>query len=418
MRFFHLSDLHIGKQLYGYSLLEDQEWILNKIYELIDKERPDGVLIAGDVYDKSVPAAEAVTVFDRFLTKVSQLEPKIPVLIISGNHDSPERLSFGAEILSRQQVYVAGSCPQTENEYLKKVTFQDAWGETDVWMLPFVKPGYVRKLMEESRKKTDREDGAGQESESPREAEESVPETGREEIRRDYNEAVKFLLERENIDTARRNVLISHQFYTAGGEIPKTSDSETVTVGGLDQVDTACLAPFPYVALGHIHRPQSMGRESIRYCGSMLKYSVSEWAQEKSVTEVILEAPGSEPVIRLHPLEPLREVCVIRGSLEEILEANKDRVCEDYVSIVLTDEQELYQPKEQLERIFTHILEVRTERNWKLAKEWEDGQEEETQTDPKLVFEQFFSQIQGRQLLEEEAEVLEEVFAKVREEEG
>ena len=412
MRFFHLSDLHIGKQLYGYSLLEDQEWILNKIYELIDKERPDGVLIAGDVYDKSVPAAEAVTVFDRFLTKVSQLEPKIPVLIISGNHDSPERLSFGAEILSRQQVYVAGSCPQSENEHLKKVTFQDAWGETDVWMLPFVKPGYVRKLMEESRKKT------GQESDCSREAEERESETGREEISRDYNEAVKFLLERENIDTARRNILISHQFYTAGGETPKTSDSETITVGGLDQVDTACLAPFSYVALGHIHRPQSMGRKSIRYCGSMLKYSVSEWAQEKSVTEVILEAPGSEPVIRLHPLEPLREVCVIRGSLEEILEANKDRVCEDYVSIVLTDEQELYQPKEQLERIFTHILEVRTERNWKLAKEWEDGQEEETQTDPKLVFEQFFSQIQGRQLLEEEAEVLEEVFAKVREEEG
>ena len=284
-------------------------------------------------------------------------------------------------------------------------------------MLPFVKPGYVRKLMEESRKKTDREDGAGQGSDGSQEADRE-PETEREEIRRDYNEAVKFLLERENIDTARRNILISHQFYTAGGEIPKTSDSETITVGGLDQVDTACLAPFSYVALGHIHRPQSMGRESIRYCGSMLKYSVSEWAQEKSVTEVILEAPGQEPVIRLHPLKPLREVCVIRGTLEEILEANKDRVSEDYVSIVLTDEQELYQPKEQLERIFTHILEVRTERNWKLAKEWEDGQEEETQTDPKLVFEQFFSQIQGRQLLEEEAEVLEEVFAKVREDEG
>ena len=219
------------------------------------------------------------------------------------------------------------------------------------------------------------------------------------------------------MDTEKRNILISHQFYTAGGETPKTSDSETISVGGLDQVDISCLAPFSYVALGHIHRPQSMGRESIRYCGSMLKYSVSEWEQEKSVTEVILEAPGQEPVIQLHPLHPLREICVIRGRLEEILEANKDSICEDYVSIVLTDEEELYQPKEQLERIFTHILEVRTERNWKLAKEWEDGQEEETQTDPKLVFEQFFSQIQGRQLLEEEADVLEEVFAKVREDE-
>ena len=145
-------------------------------------------------------------------------------------------------------------------------------------------------------------------------------------------------------------------------------------------------------------------------------YQLASYSEDQAAW--ILEAPGQEPVIRLHPLKPLREVCVIRGTLEEILEANKDRVSEDYVSIVLTDEQELYQPKEQLERIFTHILEVRTERNWKLAKEWEDGQEEETQTDPKLVFEQFFSQIQGRQLLEEEAEVLEEVFAKVREDEG
>ena len=162
MHFFHLSDLHIGKQLYGYSLLEDQEWILTEIYELIREKRPDGVLIAGDVYDKSVPAAEAVTVFDRFLTKVSQLEPKIPVLIISGNHDSPERLAFGAKILSRQQIYVAGTCPQIPEDHLKKVTFQDEWGETEVWMLPFVKPGYVRKLMEESKKETDREDGAGE----------------------------------------------------------------------------------------------------------------------------------------------------------------------------------------------------------------------------------------------------------------
>ena len=127
-------------------------------------------------------------------------------------------------------------------------------------------------------------------------------------------------------------------------------------MGGLDQVDISCLAPFSYVALGHIHRPQSMGRESIRYCGSMLKYSVSEWEQEKSVTEVILEAPGQEPVIQLHQLHPLREICVIRGRLEEILEANKDSICEDYVSIVLTDEEELYQPKEQLERIFTPLL--------------------------------------------------------------
>ena len=172
------------------------------------------------------------------------------------------------------------------------------------------------------QKETDREDGAGEQRDRDGETEIKVK-NGWEEIRRDYNEAVKFLLEREQVDTEKRNILISHQFYTAGGETPKTSDSETISVGGLDQVDISCLAPFSYVALGHIHRPQSMGRESIRYCGSMLKYSVSEWEQEKSVTEVILEAPGQEPVIQLHPLHPLREICVIRGRLEEILEAKQ-----------------------------------------------------------------------------------------------
>jgi exonuclease SbcD len=415
MKILHLGDLHLGKRVNEISMIEDQKFILDQIVTLVKEEKIDVILLCGDIYDKAIPTIEAIHLLDEFLEELSDL--KVKVLMISGNHDSPERLAFGAKILSRQQIYVAGTCPQIPEDHLKKVTFQDEWGETEVWMLPFVKPGYVRKLMEESKKETDREDGAGEQRDRDGETEIKVK-NGWEEIRRDYNEAVKFLLEREQVDTEKRNILISHQFYTAGGETPKTSDSETISVGGLDQVDISCLAPFSYVALGHIHRPQSMGRESIRYCGSMLKYSVSEWEQEKSVTEVILEAPGQEPVIQLHPLHPLREICVIRGRLEEILEANKDSICEDYVSIVLTDEEELYQPKEQLERIFTHILEVRTERNRKLAQEWEDGQAKDTQSDPKLVFEQFFSQIQGRKLQEEEAAVLEEVFAKIREEEG
>lgn len=394
MRFFHLSDLHIGKQLYGYSLLEDQEWVLNEVVELVKEKRPDGILLAGDIYDKSVPAAEAVMVFDRFLTKISQLEPKIPVLIISGNHDSPERLSFGAQIMEHQQIYVAGTCPQKKGEHLKKVTFQDSWGEVDVWMLPFVKPGYLKKIWEE----------------------EGLEDEGETDIGRNaYDRAVRWLLKREDFDPAKRNVLLSHQFYTAQGQEPKISDSETVVVGGLDQVDTSCLEPFSYVALGHIHRPQCMGKEWIRYCGSLLSYSVSEWQQEKSVTEIILEEPEKEPMIYIHPLHPLRKIRVIQGNLEEILEGNKGEICEDYVSINLTDDQEVYQPKERLETIFSRILEVRMERNWELVREWEEEEGEDV-TDPRQVFEQFFRQIQGRELLEEEEILLEEIFEKAEEE--
>lgn len=384
MRFFHLSDLHIGKQFYGYSLLQDQEWILGEILNLAKERRPDEVLIAGDIYDKSVPAAEAVAVFDRFLTGLSKIEPKIAVLIISGNHDSPERLTFAGSILENQQVYLAGLPPVNPDEYLKKVTLEDEWGAVDFWLLPFIKPGFVRNVF------------AGEEPES-------------------HEEAVSRILAREQVDTNRRNVILAHQFFIAGGEKPKQSESETIVVGGLDQVDTGCLKDFEYGALGHIHRPQSMGGENIRYCGTPLKYSVSEWNQEKTLTEVELGEKGSP--VKVHPikLHPLREVRVIRGKLEEILQA-AEGVCEDYVSVTLTDEQEPYQPKERLEAVFPRILEVKIDNSRTRSRDWE-MEEIETITDPREVFEQFFLRMQGRAMDEEEREILEEVFVRVGEEE-
>lgn len=381
MRFFHLSDLHIGKQFYGYSLLEDQEWILKEILELVRERQPDAVVIAGDVYDKSVPAAEAVAVLDWFLTELTRIRPQVPVMIISGNHDSPERLAYAEGILANQQVYIAGFPPAGPEEFLKKITLSDSWGETDFWLLPFVKPGFVRKVF------------PGEEPEN-------------------YQEAAERLLARETIDRERRNVIVTHQFYTAAGEKPRQSESETIVVGGLDQVDTGCLEAFEYAALGHIHRPQSMGRPTVRYCGTPLKYSVSEWNQEKTLTEVELREKGSQPVITLHPLHPLRDVKVLRGKLEDILGESRE-VCQDYVSVILTDEQEPYQPKERLEAVFPRILEVRMENSRTKGQEWME-EEGETVTDPIEVFRRFFLQMQGRELDEEEEQIIGEVFEGIQ----
>lgn len=390
MRFFHLSDLHIGKQFYGYSLLEDQEWILKEILSLVKERKPDAVLIAGDIYDKSVPSAEAVAVLDRFLTDLAGIQPSIPVMIISGNHDSPERIAFAGGILENQQIYISGLPPTTPEEYLKKITLEDDWGEVDFWLLPYMKPGYVRRVF------------PGDE-----------PET--------CQEAVSRIIDREILDIEKRNVILSHQFYIAGGVGPKQSDSETIVVGGLDQVEVKCLDRFEYAALGHIHRPQMMGKPSVRYCGTPLKYSVSEWNQEKSLTEVELREKGSQPVITQIPLHSLRDVKIIRGKLENIIfeaekgKSSEEKICQDYVSVVLTDEQEPYQPKERLEAIFPQILEVRMDNSRTNSQEWlEEGAD--TVTDPREVFQRFFQQMQGRQMDEEEQQILEEVFASVEEE--
>lgn len=389
MRFFHLSDLHIGKQLYGYSLLEDQEWILEKILQKVEERKPDGVLLCGDIYDKSVPSGEAVTVFDRFLSRLTEIAPDTAVMIISGNHDSPERLSFAGSILERQNVFVEGLPPVKEQEYIKKVIREDEWGQVEFWLLPFVKPGYVREVF------------GGKEPES-------------------YQEAVQRLLEREMLlekpDKEVRKVLLTHQFFTASGEKPKQSESETIMVGGLDQVDIGCLKDFDYVAMGHIHRPQSMGKPWIYYCGTPLKYSVSEWNQKKYLTEIEIKEPGSRPEMVLHELKPLREVRALRGELEEILEATGGVPSEDYVSVSLTDEQEPYQPRERLESLFPRMLEVKMDNGRTNMLAWEE-ESEDVLIDPREIFQRFFSRMQGREMEREEEEIMEQVFQKVGEEE-
>ena len=382
MRFFHLSDLHIGKQLHHYSLLEDQRHILNEVVSRVEELKPDAVVIAGDIYDKSVPSAEAVSLFDDFLTRLADVEGGPAIMLISGNHDSAQRLDYASRILGRQNIYIAGEVPGEKDEYLKKVTLSDEYGEVDFYLLPFLKPGYVRGVFEED-----------------------IPET--------YSEAVARILEREAPDQEKRNVLLSHQFYTGNGTILQTCDSEFFSVGGIDNVDIAPLLQFDYVALGHLHRAQQAGKPFIRYCGTLLKYSVSEAGDTKSLHMVELGKKGEEALVELLPLHPLRDVRTVRGEMTQIMEQAETESCKDYISITLTDEVDPYRPKEQLEKVYPHILEIRMD-NARTRKRLEEFDEEVELTDPLIVFGEFYEEIQGRELSQEEKGFLEQVFDKVK----
>lgn len=382
MKFFHLSDLHIGRQLHHYNLREDQEKILGEVIDYAELIHPDSIIIAGDIYDKSVPSAEAVSMFDEFLTALSAIEPAIPVLIISGNHDSAERLQYASGILKKHQIHLAGIAPRTPEEYIEKVTLTDEYGEVNFYLLPFLKPAYVRRVFDEE-----------------------IPET--------YSEAVRCLIEREKIDFCnRRNVLISHQFYT-GKDNPQTCDSETFSVGGIDNIDIGCVKEFDYVALGHLHGEQNVGMSHIRYCGTLLKYSVSESSHHKSLSVVTLKEKGTSPQIELLPLHPLRDVQKKRGQLEEILKQAEEKEKDDYISITLTDEVEPYKPKEQLEKVFSHILEVRVD-NTRTRNKLQELDEELTIKDPLESFANFYQEMQGKEMGEEEQEIMMQILEEAK----
>lgn len=384
MKFFHLSDLHIGKQLHRYNLKEDQQVILKEVITYAKELRPDAIVIAGDIYDKSVPSAEAVNVFDEFLTDLSEITPEIPILIISGNHDSPDRLKYASEILKRHHIYLAGNVPERPEEHIEKVTLHDAYGEVDFYLLPFMKPAYVKNIFVDG-----------------------TPET--------YSDAVKEIIKREKIDYKdKRNVLVSHQFYVGEkAESPETCDSEVFSVGGIDNVDIGSVKEFDYVALGHLHGAQCIGKPEIRYCGTLLKYSVSESAQNKSLTVVTLKAKGEKPEIENYPLHPLRDVRKKKGTLDEIIKEFRETEKDDYISITLTDEIDPYKPKEQLERIFSHILEIRVD-NQRTRTKLKEMDEELVMKDPFTSFAEFYKEMQGREMNGEEETIMKEIFDKAK----
>ena len=384
MKFFHLSDLHIGKQLHRYNLKEDQQVILKEVITYAKELRPDAIVIAGDIYDKSVPSAEAVYVFDEFLTDLSEITPEIPILIISGNHDSPDRLKYASEILKRHHIYLAGNVPERPEEHIEKVTLHDAYGEVDFYLLPFMKPAYVKNIFVDG-----------------------TPET--------YSDAVKEIIKREKIDYKdKRNVLVSHQFYVGEkAESPETCDSEVFSVGGIDNVDIGSVKEFDYVALGHLHGAQCIGKPEIRYCGTLLKYSVSESIQNKSLTVVTLKAKGEKPEIENYPLHPLRDVRKKKGTLDEIIKEFRETEKDDYISITLTDEIDPYKPKEQLERIFSHILEIRVD-NQRTRTKLKEMDEELVMKDPFTSFAEFYKEMQGREMNGEEETIMKEIFDKAK----
>lgn len=333
MKFFHLSDLHIGLKLFNRDLMEDQEYILKQIVEYAFKEKPDALVIAGDIYDKMIPSAEAVTVFDHFISELSETVPEAVIMMISGNHDSAPRVNVFRSLLSRQKIHMIGIPPMNPAEHIEKLTLQDDFGPVNFYLLPFVKPSMVKAIV-------------------------GSDENGNN---LSYNDSIHKLLEREKIDTVLRNVLVSHQFYLPVGSDPnkvERMDSEIRTIGNIDEVRADVLEQFDYAALGHIHKPMKVGSEYYRYCGTPLACSVSEAGQQKGIISVEMQEKGeiSTAVLPLHPLHELR---VITGNLEEVLEQG----CQDYVTVLLTDSADLdvIDMQDRIRNAFPNLLEIRRE---------------------------------------------------------
>ena len=333
MKFFHLSDLHIGLKLMNRDLSEDQEYIFRQITDLAALHRPDAVVIAGDIYDRAVPSAEAVELFDRFLTGLTQAVPGTAVMIVSGNHDSGLRLNCFRSVLARQQVHMIGLPPQRPEEFIEKVVLEDDWGPVNFYLLPFVKPSMVKQIV-------------------------GTEENGNN---LSYDETLRRLIDRENIDESRRNVLVSHQFYLpphVQADQVERMESEIRTVGNIDEVSGEMLQIFDYAALGHIHKPMKVGDEFHRYCGTPLACSVSEAGQDKGIVMVEMEEKGNLKTSVL-PLTPLRQVRLLRGTLSQVLA----QACGDYVTVVLTDRTDLdiLDMQDRLRSAFPRLLEIRRE---------------------------------------------------------
>lgn len=333
MKFFHLSDLHIGVRLFGRDLLADQSYIFDQIMTYALQEHPDAIVIAGDIYDKAIPSAEAVETFDRLISGLTQAAPEAAIMLISGNHDSASRINVFRSVLQHHKIHMIGLPPQTPDERIEQVTLRDAYGDVHFYLLPFVKPSMVKTIV-------------------------GTDENGNN---LSYNDTLHHLIERENIDSTARNVLVSHQFYLpvgAAADSVERMDSEVVTVGNIDSVCGDVLERFDYAALGHIHKPMRVGSDRFRYCGTPLACSVSEAGQKKGIVQVELGEKGTVATSVL-PLTPLREVRILRGTLDEVL----TQACDDYVTVILTDKVDLdvIDMQDRIRYAFPNLLEIRRE---------------------------------------------------------
>ncbi len=351
MKLFHLSDLHIGKRVNEISMIEDQAHILSQIVGMIDLEKPDVLLISGDVYDKSVPSAEAVTLFDDFLCRLA--ERKLPVMIISGNHDSPERLAFGNRLMQGAGIYLS---PVYDGQ-ISCVTLPDAYGDVHFWLLPFIKPAHVKRY-------------------EPDETIES------------YTDAVRTAISKANIDWSARNVLLTHQFVTGA----VTCESEEISVGGSDNVDASVFEGFDYVALGHLHGPQNIGGNRVRYCGTPIKYSFSEIGHDKSVTVVSLGGKGE---LRLNtlPLVPLHDMRRISGTFAQLTDKAfySAQQTQDYLHVVLTDEEDVPEAMGRLRAIYPNIMKLSYDNARTRENQTIDGAQDVQRRQPLELFEELYA---------------------------
>ena len=377
MKLFHLSDLHIGKRVNEFSMIEDQKYILTQILYAADQEKPDGILISGDVYDRTIPTAEAVQVFDAFLTRLS--EQKIPAFIISGNHDSAERLAFGSSLMGKSGIYFSKVYDRT----VEKIPMQDAYGTVWIYLLPFLRPSTIRHALPE-----------------------------RAEEVQSAADAVRIALEQTKIDEKERNVLLAHQFVTGA----KRCDAEELQVGDVDQIPAELFASFEYVALGHIHSPQKVGRETVRYCGAPLKYSFSEAGQEKAITVVELKEKGSVD-LRTIPLKPLHDLRKIRGTYLEVTAKSfyENRDCEDYLQVTLTDEEDVPDGMAKLRTIYPNLMRLEYD-NKRTRSNAEVRAAERVEEKSELeLFQEFYELQNNQSMTEVQEQFVEELLRGMKE---
>ena len=377
MKFVHLSDLHLGKRVNEYSMLEDQEYILTKIINIIDDEKPAGVIIAGDVYDKSIPSAEAVQMFDDFLTRLAKRN--LQVFVISGNHDSPERMSFGSRLMDQSGIHIS----QVYSGKIEPFALKDEHGIINVYMLPFVKPAHVKRFSDESIES--------------------------------YTDAIRVAVAEMNIDQSARNLLITHQFVTGATR----SESEDISVGGSDNVDVSVFDGFDYVALGHIHSPQNCTSERVRYCGTPLKYSFSEAKDNKSVTVVELAKKGSLSV-KTVSLVPMRDMVEIKGRYNEIMLKSfyeNTSYQEDYIHITLTDEEDIVDAIGKLRTVYHNLMKLDYDNKRTRSVAQVDGAVDVETKTPIELFSDFYELQNNQPMSDEQKAFVEDLIEQVWEDE-
>lgn len=376
MKLLHISDLHIGKKVSEFSMIEDQEHILKQILIIADEHKPQGILIAGDIYDKGIPCVEGVTLFDWFLTELHKR--KLEIFMVSGNHDSSERIDFGGRIMEENQIHIAGIFQGK----LEKTTLSDEYGPLNFYLMPFVKPALVRRYYPEVET---------------------------------YQEAAEAIINHGDIDKSGRNILIAHQFITSGDQIPEQCDSESVSIGGLDNIDAAIFDAFDYVALGHLHGPQQIGRDTIRYAGSPLKYSFSEARHNKSVTLVEI---GNKEVVTHEkiPLLPLRDMREIKGPIAALIDPQVYSQADtlDYIHATLTDEEEIYDAIGKLRSVYPNIMRLDFENSrsvWNADAKFTAVDVEKKSS--MELFEEFFENQNNTQMSVKQKEIIQGLFEEM-----